>query len=165
MKRILIVEPHDGTRSILEGAAPSVAQVESHGSFEAARTCLLEGRFDFLVTNIRLGAYNGLHLVYLSRRSGGGAPRAIVYSNERDAGMAREVQRAGAFYEVGNRLPVTLAAYLVGTLPSHDRRDPRMTDRRTRLGGGRRCWDVTPHPYATIDLGFDDAPGVHPSSM
>ena len=69
MKRILIVEPHDVTRGILEGAAASLAQVESHGGFEAARTCLLDGHFDFLVTNIRLGAYNGLHLVYLRRRS------------------------------------------------------------------------------------------------
>jgi len=164
LKRILLVEPHDDTRGMLEAAAAPLAEVESHGSFEAARKCLLHAPFDFLVTNIRLGAYNGLHLVYLGRRSEG-APRPIVYSDERDTALAREIQRAGAFYEVGARLPVTLAAFLMGKLPGHDRRDPARVDRRTRLGGGRRCWDLAPHPYTAIDRGFDEVPGLHPSSM
>ena len=51
--------------------------------------------------------------VYLERGHiyslGHDAPRAIVYSDERDAGLAREVQGAGALCEVGSCLPVTLA--------------------------------------------------------
>jgi DNA-binding NarL/FixJ family response regulator len=139
--RILLVEAHDEVRSRLEAAAAPLAYVESHRCFETARARLLRAPFDLLVTNVRLGAYNGLHLVYLSS-SGQGSPRCIVYSDERDSGLAREVQRAGAFYEVGSQLPVTLAAYVRGTLPDRDRRDPVLPDRRSPSRGGRRCWDL-----------------------
>jgi hypothetical protein len=164
LKRILIVEPDQVVRGILEGAAASVAQVESHRRFETARASVLGTPFDFLVTNVRLGAYNGLHLVYLSL-SCPQMPRAIVFSDEPDAGMGREVQRAGAFYELGARLPVTLAAYLTGALPRFDRRDPTAPDRRTRLGGGRRCCDLGLNAHVGTDFAIDDAPDVHPSSM
>ena len=138
--RLLLVEPNDVSRQILAAAAASVTEVESHRIFETARARLWSAPFDFLVTNVRLGAYNGLHLVYVSSR-GHGTPRAIVYSDERDPGLAREVRRAGAFYEVATCLPVTLAAYVRGTLPDQDRRDPAITDRRNQVRGGRRCWD------------------------
>jgi DNA-binding NarL/FixJ family response regulator len=139
--RILLVEGHDVARSRLEAAAGSLALVESHCCFETARARLGRAPFDLLVTNVRLGAYNGLHLVYLSSYAQG-APRCIVYSDERDSGLAREVQRAGAFYEVGSQLPVTLAAYVRGALPDRDRRDPVLPDRRSPSRGGRRCWDL-----------------------
>jgi len=164
LKRILIVEPDDVRRGILEGAAASVAQVESHRRFETARASVLGAPFDFLVTNVRLGAYNGLHLVYLSL-SCPQMPRAIVFSDEPDAGLGREVQRAGAFYELGARLPVTLASYLTGLLPRFDRRDPTAPDRRTRLGGGRRCCDLGVDAHVETEYVIDDPFNVHPSSM
>jgi DNA-binding NtrC family response regulator len=142
LTRILLVEADDAARGILEAAAASLAQVESHCRFETARASLCSAPFDFIVTNVRLGAYNGLHLVYLT--SPGHGPRAIVYSDKRDVGLAREVQQAGAFYEVGTCLPVTLAAYAKGTLPERDRRDPENPDRRGPFRGGRRCWDSIP---------------------
>jgi DNA-binding NtrC family response regulator len=142
--RLLLVEPNDVSRQILAAAAASVTEVESHRIFETARARLWNQPFDFLVTNVRLGAYNGLHLVYVSSH-GHGTPRAIVYSDERDPGLAREVQRAGAFYEVAACLPVTLAAYVKGTLPDRDRRDPASADRRSQIRGGRRCWDYHLH--------------------
>jgi len=138
---ILLVEPDEAARGVLHTAASAFAHVESHGRFDTARERLGRTLFDFLVTNVRLGAYNGLHLVYL-RGLGRGVPRAIVYSAERDPGLAREVQRAGAFYETRERLPVTLGAYLYATLPDRDRRDPAIPDRRDRLRGGRRRWDL-----------------------
>ena len=137
---ILLVEPDAKTRGVLNAAASAFAHVESHSRFDTARARLDRTLFNFLVTNVRLGAYNGLHLVYL-RSPGPGAPRAIVYSDERDPGLAREAQRAGAFYEVGRFLPVTLAAYVTGTLPVLDRRDPAIPDRRGLFRGGRRSWD------------------------
>jgi DNA-binding NtrC family response regulator len=139
--RILLVEANDVARHVLEAAAASLARVESHRRFETARARLFHVPFDFLITNIRLGPYNGLHLVYLSCSPGGGAPRAIVYSEERDPSLAREIQRAGAFYEIASCLPVTLAAYIRGTLPDRDRRAPALADRRRQFRGGRRCWD------------------------
>jgi DNA-binding NtrC family response regulator len=140
---ILLVEVDDVARGVLSAAAAPFANVESHGRFENARARLFSAPFDFLVTNVRLGAYNGLHLVHLTAHDEG-APRAIVYTEKRDPGLAREVQEAGAFYEVGTCLPVTLAAYVKGALPDHDRRDPAIPDRRMRVGGGggRRRWDL-----------------------
>lgn len=138
---ILLVEPDEAVRGILHTAASVFAHVESHGRFDTARARVIFTLFDFLVTNVRLGAYNGLHLVYLRSR-GPGVPRAIVYSAEREPGLAREIQRAGAFYETRECLPVTLGAYLHGTLPDRDRRDPTTRDRRGLFRGGRRCWDL-----------------------
>jgi hypothetical protein len=137
----VLVEPNDLARGLIQAAASRLGDVESFGQFETARARLRMGAFDYLVTNVRLGAYNGLHLAYLIA-AGVGAPRAIVYSDERDAGLAREAQRAGAFYEVGACLPVTLAAYFSGILPSRDRRNAAHPDRRTEFRGGRRCWDL-----------------------
>jgi hypothetical protein len=137
---IVLVEPDDLARGILQSAARRLGQVESYGHFEAARARLRLGSFSFLVTNIRLGAYNGLHLAYLLS-PGPSGPRAIVYSSERDPGLAREAQRSGAFYEVAASLPITLASYLTGVLPPFDRRDARVLDRRALFRGGRRCWD------------------------
>jgi DNA-binding NtrC family response regulator len=137
---VLLVEPNDVVRHTLHDAVIAHAKVESYGEFISARARCLAGSFDFLVTNMRLGAYNGLHLAYLCM-AGLGTPRVIVYTDARDAGLAREVQRAGAFYEVGTCLPITLAAYLTGLLPARDRRQPAIADRRRQTRGGRRCWD------------------------
>jgi DNA-binding NtrC family response regulator len=141
--RILLVEVDDVARGLLERTAASLAHVESHSRFEKARARLFSETFDFLVTNLRLGAYNGLHLVHLTAHDQN-PPRAIVYTEKRDPGLAREVQAAGAFYEVGTCLAVTLPAYVTGTLPDRDRRDSAIPDRRRRPGGGggRRRWDL-----------------------
>ena len=138
--RILLVEPAAAARAILHTAASTFAYVESHAQFETARARVLLALFDFLVTNVRLGDYNGLHLVYL-RSPARGVPCAIVYSDERDPGLAREAQRAGAFYEVVTCLPVTLRAYVTGVLPVRDRRGLAIPDRRGLFRGGRRSWD------------------------
>ena len=140
-QHILLVEPDAAARAILHTAVSAFAHVESHDGFDIARARLQRGLFDFLVTNIRLKAYNGLQLVHLKSPSPD-EPRAIVYSAERDPGLAREAQRAGAFYETRECLPVTLRAYLHATLPDRDRRDPAIPDRRSRSRGGRRCWDL-----------------------
>jgi len=137
---ILLVEPDDAVRHTLYDAVGALAEVEPHREFRTARARCLAGSFDFLVTNMRLGAYNGLHLAYLCM-AGFGTPRVIVYTDARDPSLAREVQRAGAFYEVAACLPVTLAAYLTGMLPARDRREPARSDRRRQTRGGRRCWD------------------------
>ena len=137
---LLLVEPDDLTRGPLEAAASPLARVESHRDFQTARARLLVTSFDFLLTNVRLNAYNGLHLVYLSS-CGPTMPCAIVYSEKRDPSLGRDIHRAGAFYEIASCLPVTLAAYLKARLLVRDRRDPALFDRRRLSRGGRRCWD------------------------
>src|SRR5204863_9099611 len=100
-----------------------------HLDFESARRRLGAMRFDFVISNLRLGAFNGLHLTYAATAT---APvRCIVYTDAREPALAQDVLRAGAFYEGTDRLPVTLTAYLSGELPPTDRRDPAKPDRRT----------------------------------
>jgi len=140
LRPVLLVEPDDAARHTLHDAIGALAAIEPHREFMTARGRCLAGSFDFLVTNMRLGAYNGLHLAYLCM-AGLGTPRVIVYTDARDQSLAREVQRAGAFYEVGTCLPVTLAAYFSSMLPPRDRREPARFDRRRQTRGGRRCWD------------------------
>jgi DNA-binding NtrC family response regulator len=143
--RVLLVEPDPLVRRHLEAALAWRARIESHACFDAARTRVAQGACELLVTNMRLGAFNGLHLVYLSQRMPPG-PRAVVYTEAPDAGLAREVQRAGAFYEVAARLLMRLPRYLMGPLPPQDRRDGVLADRRHAFRGGRRCCDQSPSP-------------------
>jgi DNA-binding NtrC family response regulator len=113
--RILLVEPDDQTRGTLEAAAGRLAHVESFRDFETARARLPQASFDFIVTNVRLHAYNGLQLVYLSC-SKRPVPRAIVYSAAPDPWLAREAERTGALYEIASSVPVRLAACLAETV-------------------------------------------------
>ncbi len=140
LTRVLIVEPDVATRARLQQAATAIADVYHHPEFLGARKRLFETSFDVLVTNLRLGPYTGLHLVYLVAAYDL-STRCVVYTDQHDLGLARDVQDAGAFYETLASLPVTLTAYLRSALPARDRRDPAVPDRRATVRGGRRCWD------------------------
>jgi DNA-binding NtrC family response regulator len=135
---ILLVEPNSTWRALLATALPG--QMDEHDRFETARQGLGAMRYDLIVANLRLGAYNGLNLVYLARVLGSTA-RAIVYDEQPDVAQAREVQRSGALYELKHRLPITLPTYIGAALPASDRRNPVVADRRVIPRGGRRRWD------------------------
>jgi DNA-binding NtrC family response regulator len=138
--RVLLVEPNRAIADDLLHAARAVTNVDYQVSFETARLRLTGTDFDFVVTNLRLGEFNGLHLVHLAADLDD-PPRCIVYTDTADLVLGREVQRAGAFYETASCLSVTLSAYMRGNLPASDRRDPTRIDRRGEFRGGRRCWD------------------------
>jgi DNA-binding NtrC family response regulator len=138
--RVLLVEPNAHVAATLRAAGRALGTIDHHVTFETARESLIHQPVDFVITNLRLSEFNGLHLVHLVASHVAGA-KCIVYTDRRDPALAREVQRAGAFYETAECLPVTMAAYLRGNLPDLDRRDPQQTDRRGLPRGGRRCWD------------------------
>jgi len=136
---VLLVEPNPSMADLIEESIGLQAQVYLHRDFESARRQLAAQRFDFVISNLRLRSFNGLHLAYAVKAV---APtRCIIYTESREPALAQDVRRADAFYEVADRLPVTLAAYLGGKLPPSDRRDPAIPDRRTPFRGGRRIWD------------------------
>src|SRR5262245_58613491 len=120
-----------------------LASVEGCSDFKEARQLLLGDPPDLLVSNLRLGVYNGLHLVYVSALSRTGV-RSIVYSDTADQWALRAIQAAGAFFERGVTLPVALPSYLGASLPPVDRR-VRLADRRQVFRGGRRSIDVQVH--------------------
>lgn len=139
VKRILFVDSNlDGVRAV-QTALCQLADVDACAEFETARVRLRERPPDLLVTNIRLEAYNGLHLIHLTT---GTPTRCIAYSEYHDIVLAREVQAAGAFYERLELLSLALPAYVNAVLPSRDRRDPSVLDRRRIPRGGRRFADL-----------------------
>ena len=81
-------------KALLEGAGFTV---HASGSFSEARQSLDSSTPDLLLTQLRLGANNGLHLVIRGRLQ---SPRmrAIVTSRERDVGLETEAQRSGAVF-------------------------------------------------------------------
>jgi len=139
-RRVLIVGPDPVLSAALVAAASRSGQVDSSRTFKSARAHLSDTAYDLIVTDVRLSEYNGLHLVYLSKFTET-PPRAIVYDKSGDIGLAADIHRAGAFFEVASRLVVALPSYLTAPLPPADRRTPASFDRRTLPRGGRRLWD------------------------
>jgi two-component system response regulator PilR (NtrC family) len=84
-------------------------------TFEIARQLLETALFDLLITNVRLRAHNGLHLVVRSRvlqRT----PKAIVLSSVRDVVDEAEARSLGASYLGGPADPDTVLAFVSKTL-------------------------------------------------
>lgn len=141
MKRVLLVEPDATVGQWLRPPFERIARTTICGDFLSARSQLLSAAPDILVTNLRLGEYNGLHLVLLAT-SDGGVTRSVVYSDRPDAYLIREAQTLGAFFERTERLPYSLVGYAHFALPERDRREAPRYDRRSAFRGGRRGADV-----------------------
>jgi DNA-binding NtrC family response regulator len=138
---VLLVEPDDDIASRLTASLLGVHDVRRCGRFDEAREQLQRQPPDLLVSNLRLCEYNGLQLVYLTTLAR--APtRAIIYTINLDRALARDVQRAGAFYDTADCLEVSLRAYLGTPLPPSDRRDPQRREIRSN-GLGRRMMDLS----------------------
>jgi DNA-binding NtrC family response regulator len=146
--RVLLVEPDKARRAHLRDVVREVADVDGTSDFATARAHLFSKRYDWLVTETRLGDFNGLHLVHLARASG--LPiRSLVYADRQDVFIFQEAQRAGAFYEFRDRVDRALPVHLLAALPPHDRRSAVTPDRRAApFRGGRRCTDPSISAYA-----------------
>ena len=143
--RVLFVDPNVSAAEEIR-RVPGVAAVDVCSDFASARSHLLKTEYDLLIANLRLEAYNALHLVYLAKAAGR-RTRAIVYTEVRDGRLGRDVQEAGAFYETADRFMRALPSYLTRPLPDRDRRSPASADRRGTFRGSRRTADV---PLATV---------------
>lgn len=99
-ERILLVD--DDVR-LLEAIEMALAargkDVEACSTFEAGRRALRSGRFDALITDVRLGAFNGLQLAVIARDE---QPhiRIIVFSGFEDPVLRSEAAAVGADYLV-----------------------------------------------------------------
>jgi hypothetical protein len=76
------------------------------------------------VTNIFLGAYNGLHLVHLVAANHF-PTKMIVYSTRHDAVLVAEARGAGAIFEEINGLADVLPSYVSSTLVFPDASEGR----------------------------------------
>ena len=110
--RTLLVDPDASALALLAGAVSDVTQIDVCTSFSDARR-LLRDNYDLLVTNHRLNAHNGLHLVYLAPSR----TKSIVYTDRLDAAIGRDVQDAGAVYELRQRLRHAIVGHFQTGLP------------------------------------------------
>lgn len=121
-RKLLVVDPDLLRARQLARTVEHMAAVDVAADFATARRVLLAKSPDFLVANLRLGAYNGLHLVHIAHCSHISA-RAIVYTDSPEPGLGSEIQAAGAFYETLDHLRRVLPSYVTSPLPARDRRD------------------------------------------
>ena len=100
VRRVLMVDDEpallDGFRIAFKRAGWPVA---TSGSFEDARKKLLEEKFDVLITDVRLGPFNGLQLAIIARDRD---PEVgiIVFSGYDDPVLQAEAAHLGAHYLV-----------------------------------------------------------------
>jgi CheY-like chemotaxis protein len=146
-RTVLIVDPNPAFLETLRAIAQAAGvDVVTETDFDAARQRIASKCPDMLVVNIRLGRYNGIHLVHLARLTNPSVS-AIVYGGADDLPLAVDAQHAGAFYELESAIAVCLPAYLTMSLPPHDRRSVRPLDAPRPAAAGRRASDrIPPHP-------------------
>ena len=89
----------------------------AHGSFEDARRALRTTAFDALITDVRLGAFNGLQLAVMARDTHPEI-RVIVFSGFDDPVLRSDAEHIGALYLVK---PVTSSQLLeiLRRVPGH----------------------------------------------
>ena len=141
VRRTLLVDPSAQWLEQSRRAISDAVNLATFTDFLSARAELLKARPQFLATNLRLGAYNGLHLVHLVASQEIDA-RCLVFTDRPDQALIREAQQAGAFYEHASRVPHALSSYLHAALPNQDRRNAECLDRRQIRRGGRRAADA-----------------------
>jgi DNA-binding NtrC family response regulator len=148
IKHVLLVDPVPDKNRLfrLPGVLHNLAEVTAVEDFLSARMVLRKRLPDLLVTDLRLHAYNGIHLALLANRN---HTRCVVYAETHDLGLARQVQASGAFYVRLEHLVFVLPAFVRSALPLQDRRDPAVLDRRRASRSGRRSTDL-PALYAAL---------------
>ena len=118
-QKILIVDDDPSLLEALERSFIEAGQdVVAYDSFEEARRVLQTTRFDALITDVRLGAFNGLQLAVIGRDTYPDI-RLIVFSGFDDPVLRTEAEHVGATYMVK---PVT-GAKLLEVLNQSEARD------------------------------------------
>lgn len=96
-RRILIVAPSpDVAHTIAEWLSGDEYETVRVGDFAAAKAELDLHAPDLLITELKLGAFNGLHLAIRARVSGAGTRTIVVGDTDRI--LEAEAQREGARY-------------------------------------------------------------------
>jgi len=98
--RILIVDDDVSLLDAMQRALrDSMRTVVACDSFEKARQMLKEQTFDALITDVRLGAFNGLQLAVMARDMYPGMS-LIVFSGFDDPVLRADAEQIGASYLV-----------------------------------------------------------------
>ncbi len=99
-QRVLIVDDDTSLLGAMRSAfADAGWEVIASSTFEDARQWLRTSTFDVLLTDVRLGAFNGLQLAVIARDADP-AIRIIVFSGFDDPVLREEAEHLGATYLV-----------------------------------------------------------------
>jgi DNA-binding NtrC family response regulator len=99
-RRILVVEDDSPLLAAVDRALTEAGEtVVGCADFNTARAALRDGQFDAMITDVRLGDYNGLQLAVMARDLQPDI-RIIVYSGYNDPVLREEADRIGATYLV-----------------------------------------------------------------
>ena len=123
--RILIVTTDDSLGHELASRLAPVA-VDLCPDFRSARGKLASFSYDLILTELRLGEFNGLHLAYIAKHEQPGA-RTVVFTAPFDAAFASEAVAAGAYYEHTQRIVAAAVEYLNAVTADggrHERSEP-----------------------------------------
>lgn len=97
-KRVLIVDDQeDVLRTLAALVSHGGYEVVTRSRFDAAKHLIDENPPDMLITDVRLGAFNGLQLVLHMRQARPDSP-VLVLSAWDDAVIRQEAERAGALF-------------------------------------------------------------------
>ena len=97
-QRVLLVEDEPGLLDAMKMSFERAGKdIVACRSFEEARKTLLAEDFRCLLTDVRLGAYNGLQLAVIAR-SKSPDMRIIVFSGYDDPVLREEAAHLGAIY-------------------------------------------------------------------
>lgn len=100
-RNILVVDDDAALLDALERAFAMAGEktVVALSSFEAAKRTLRSARFDVLITDVRLGEFNGIQLAVLARDYHPDI-QLIVFSGFDDPVLRQDAERLGATYLV-----------------------------------------------------------------
>jgi DNA-binding NtrC family response regulator len=99
-KQVLIVDDDEAVLGMFTGVLRNAGhQVTSFSRFEAAKAYLSTGKPDVLISDVRLGAFNGLQLVVYAKLEHPDMI-AIVLTGFDDPVLRTEAAHAGALYLV-----------------------------------------------------------------
>ena len=139
--QVLVVEPEDGDRAFLVSTLTAAGLiVTAADGFARARACLVRRPPAVLVTEIRLGKHNGLHLAHIGRWTW--QPMILVVTSRyRDPVLTREAEALGATFVQKPLTPAGLLAPLYRAARPDRQADDLMVGSLPSLAGCRRRSD------------------------
>ena len=115
-RRVVIVDDDNSLLQLMDRWLTAAGYTtELYNEFEAARTRLSSDAPDVLITDVRLGAYNGLHLVVMAKLRKPGI-KAVVLTGFDDHVLQHDALNAGAAFLLK---PVSAERLLEAVQPAH----------------------------------------------
>src|SRR5436305_15056574 len=96
--RVLIVEPDPFVSRRLKEACGTTSLVTTCPDLPSGRERLMVDHPNFLITNLRLNEFSGLHLIFLTQADGC-QTHCIVHTTRPDLSLIAEAQKLNALFE------------------------------------------------------------------